>query len=66
LQGIKIFNINTDNIKVTTTIIIHICIYKSVEGFSNLYVQNFYGEDLNAGNGVGAFTLNQGSTIEIK
>ncbi|OUM59143.1 hypothetical protein PIROE2DRAFT_15401 [Piromyces sp. E2] len=37
----------------------------SVEGFSNLYIKDFYGENLNGGNGVGAFTLNQESTIEI-
>ncbi|OUM59146.1 hypothetical protein PIROE2DRAFT_15404, partial [Piromyces sp. E2] len=38
----------------------------SVEGFSNLYLKNFFGQNLNGGNGVGAFTLNQESVIEIK
>ncbi|ORX49720.1 hypothetical protein BCR36DRAFT_353422 [Piromyces finnis] len=37
----------------------------SIEGFSNLYIENFYGEDLNGGNGVGAFTISQESVIEI-
>eukprot|EP00833_Pecoramyces_ruminatium_P016308 jgi/Orpsp1_1/1190340/evm.model.d7180000078377.1 len=38
----------------------------SIEGYSSLYVENFYGENLNAENGIGAFTLNYGSSIELK
>eukprot|EP00833_Pecoramyces_ruminatium_P003568 jgi/Orpsp1_1/1177600/evm.model.c7180000062083.1 len=38
----------------------------SIEGYSNLYIENFYGENLNGGNGEGAFTLNNYSSIEIK
>ncbi|KAG4094051.1 hypothetical protein H8356DRAFT_1401743 [Neocallimastix lanati (nom. inval.)] len=38
----------------------------SVEGYSSLYIENFYGNELNAGNGVGAFNLNYHSSIELK
>ncbi|ORY70823.1 hypothetical protein LY90DRAFT_667261 [Neocallimastix californiae] len=38
----------------------------AVEGYSSLYIENFYGNELNAGNGVGAFNLNYHSSIELK
>ncbi|OUM56181.1 hypothetical protein PIROE2DRAFT_19329 [Piromyces sp. E2] len=38
----------------------------SVEGYSNLIMENFNGNDLNAGNGISAFTINKGSSIELK
>ncbi|KAG4094049.1 hypothetical protein H8356DRAFT_1401741 [Neocallimastix lanati (nom. inval.)] len=38
----------------------------SVEGYSSLYIENFYGNELNAGNGVGAFNLDYHSSIELK
>jgi len=38
----------------------------SVEGYSQLQIENFYGEDFYGGNGVGAFTLGQGSKIIIE
>ncbi|OUM57601.1 hypothetical protein PIROE2DRAFT_17362 [Piromyces sp. E2] len=37
-----------------------------VEGYSELYIYDFYGENLYGGNGVGAFNLNQGSKIFIE
>ncbi|ORX75340.1 hypothetical protein BCR32DRAFT_285275 [Anaeromyces robustus] len=37
----------------------------SVEGYSNLYVESFTGENLDSGYGIGAFTLNYASTIEL-
>jgi len=46
--------------------LIQIIKYKSVEGYSQLYIDNFYGEDLYGGNGTGAFIMNQGSKIIIK
>jgi len=37
----------------------------SIEGYSSLYMENFYGTYFNGGNGEGAFTLNYGSSIEL-
>jgi len=38
----------------------------SVEGYSSLYMENFYGEDLVSNTGIGLFTLDQSASIELK
>jgi hypothetical protein len=56
--------IQTDTGNIEEVPIIDGGLIASIEGYSNLYIENFYGNNLNGGNG--AFTLTKGSTIEIK
>jgi len=41
-------------------------IMQSAQGFSNIIFDNFYSENLNIANAVGAFTLDHSSSIHLR